>query len=201
MNDTSVVYLCCNREVIEKYADEGRKLVNGLLQALAESLSLDPNAFVKFFDPKTSEIKARTNYYPPCPNPNSTIGLTQHSDSSALTLLFQFFSPGGLQVLHTKDWVSVPWPVDGLLVVVGDLLEIMSNGRVKSPEHRVVTQADAERCSIALFYNPPSSMEIEPVKSDDWEDEYKKVIVGDYIQHYYKVHPRIKQAAIQFAML
>ncbi|KAJ8452880.1 hypothetical protein Cgig2_014643 [Carnegiea gigantea] len=153
---------------------------------------------------RTSEIKMRTNYYPPCPNPNSTIGLSPHSDSSALTLLFQFHSSGGLQVLHknNEDWVSVPWPVDGLLVVVGDLLEIMSNGRVKSPVHRAITQANAERCSIALFYNPPSSMEIEPVKSDDWEDAYKRVTVGDYIQHYYKVHPRTtKQAAIKFTML
>lgn len=192
------------RQVIEKYAEEGRKLVNGLFQALAESLSLDPNAFVKYFDPRTSEIKMRTNYYPPCAKPNSTIGLSPHSDSSALTLLLQFHSSGGLQVLHknNEDWISVPWPVDGLLVVVGDLLEIMSNGRVKSRVHRAITQANAERCSIALFYNPPSSMEIEPVKSDDWEDAYKRVTVGDYVQNQYKLHRRTaKEAAIKFAML
>lgn len=195
------------REVIETYAEEARKVADELLQAVAEALSLeDQNAFLKYFNPNTSEIKVRINYYPPCPTPNTTLGLNPHSDLSALTLLIQFDATGGLQVIHKdhpNNWLTVPWPVDALLVGVGDLLEIMSNGRVKSPWHRAVTQADVERCSLALFYNPDVCVEIEPVKKDDdgEEDEYKKVVVGEYVKHCYKVNPTPTKEAIKFAMV
>lgn len=46
---------------------------------------------------------------------------------------------------------------------VGDLLEIMSNGMFRSPWHRVVTQMDVERFSVALFYNPSPRTQIEPI--------------------------------------
>ncbi|XP_021717142.1 probable 2-oxoglutarate/Fe(II)-dependent dioxygenase [Chenopodium quinoa] len=192
------------REVIERYAEEARKLSDEILQALAEALSLEKIAFVKYLDPKTREINVRINYYPPCPKPNSTIGLSPHTDGSVLTLLMQFDTSGGLQVMHKdkKIWLSVPWPTDALLVNAGDFLEIMSNGKVQSSWHRAVTQADSERYSLALFCNPPLSKEIEPVKSDDSSDyEYKKVVVSDYLQHFYKVSPTLSKVAIQYAMV
>ncbi|XP_056699228.1 flavanone 3-dioxygenase 2 isoform X2 [Spinacia oleracea] len=192
------------REVIESYAEKATELVDDILEALAEALSLDEKAFVKYFDPKSREINARINYYPPCPKPKLTMGLSPHTDATILTLLMQFDISGGLQVMH-KDkniWFSVPWPNDALLVNVGDLLEIMSNGKVQSSWHRAVTQVDLERFSLALFFNPPLSMEIEPIKSDDSSDyEYKKVVVGDYLQHLYKVSPTLSKVAIKYAMV
>ncbi|KNA24684.1 hypothetical protein SOVF_012660, partial [Spinacia oleracea] len=191
-------------EVIESYAEKATELVDDILEALAEALSLDEKAFVKYFDPKSREINARINYYPPCPKPKLTMGLSPHTDATILTLLMQFDISGGLQVMH-KDkniWFSVPWPNDALLVNVGDLLEIMSNGKVQSSWHRAVTQVDLERFSLALFFNPPLSMEIEPIKSDDSSDyEYKKVVVGDYLQHLYKVSPTLSKVAIKYAMV
>lgn len=175
-----------------------------ILRALAEALSQEENAFVKYFDTKTREINVRINYYPPCPKPKSTMGLSPHSDGSTLTLLMQFDTSGSLQVMHKHKniWLSVPWPNDALLVNVGDLLEIMSNGKVQSSWHRAVTQVDLERFSLALFFNPPLSMEIEPIKSDDSSDyEYKKVVVGDYLQHLYKVSPTLSKVAIKYAMV
>lgn len=171
---------------MEKYVEEARKLGDHLLQAIAEALSLNPHAFIQSFDPRSSEINVRVNYYPPCPEPELALGITPHSDASALTLLIQFGCTGGLQVLKGQNWVTVPWPCNELLVVAGDLLEIMSDGRLKSPWHRVVALG-TERLSVALFYNPPCSTEIEPVAGGD--GSYRKVVVRDYLRHLYEISP------------
>ncbi|KAH9623656.1 hypothetical protein KSS87_014774, partial [Heliosperma pusillum] len=180
------------RDIMERYAEEARNVGDQILEALAEALSLEKDRFLRYFDRETSEIKVRINYYPPCPNPNSTLGLNPHSDPSAISVLIQMENSGGLQAMHRNQnvWQTVPWPTDAVLVTVGDLLEIMSNGRVTSGLHRAITQPDVERLSVALFYNPAPTTEIEPVKNDQTGDvEYKKVMVGDYINHYYKVSP------------
>ncbi|KAI8025771.1 Codeine O-demethylase [Camellia lanceoleosa] len=191
------------RQVMEKYVEEARKVCNDLLVALAEALSLENHAFLQNIDHKKSEINVRVNYYPPCPRPDLALGLTPHTDGSALTFLMQFGSTSGLQVLRDRKWVSVPWAADVLLVSVGDLLEIMSGGRLKSPWHRVVTQMDVERFSISLFYNPPAQAEIEPVVDGYGSSNkgYKKVVVGEYLKNYYKISPTIDKQAIKFAKI
>ncbi|KAI4975793.1 hypothetical protein ZWY2020_049400 [Hordeum vulgare] len=67
---------------------------------------------------------------------------------------------GGLQVKHTNEdgesyWVDAK-PVPGALVInVGDLLQIMSNDKYTSVDHRVVMNSREEaRVSIAVFFNP-----------------------------------------------
>lgn len=190
------------RQVMEKYVEEARKVCNHLLEALAESLSLEKHVFLQNFDSKKSEINVRVNYYPPCPRPDLSLGLTPHSDGSGLTFLTQFGATGGLQVLKDNKWVTVPWPENTLLVGVGDLLEIMSNGRLKSPWHRVLTLANIERISVTLFYNPPSQAEIEPMNDEGLGNKiYKKVIVGEYMRNYYKISPTIDKVAINFAKI
>lgn len=192
------------RQVMEIYVEEARKVCDELLQKLAEALSLDKNAFIQHFEPTKSEVKIRVNCYPPCPRPDLTLGLPPHTDASALTLLLQFGAVGGLQVLKGTEWMTVPWPVDALLVNVGDLLEIMSNGRLRSPWHQVVTHLESERFSMALFYNPPPTMEIHPIPDEKWnkeEEGYKKVVVEDYLQHFYKISPTTTKQAIMFAMV
>ncbi|KAJ0010700.1 hypothetical protein Pint_33662 [Pistacia integerrima] len=193
------------KAVIEKYVKQARNVMDELLEALAEAFSLERNAFLKYFNPENSEMNVRVNYYPPCPRPDLTLGLTPHTDGSVLTLLIQFEASGSLQILKDKQWLTLLWPSHTLLVNVGDLLEIMSNGRLKSPWHRVVTQMDVERFSVALFYNPPSRVEIEPEpkpnQDDDAmeEDGFEKVVVGDYLQHFYRVSPTDEKKAIIYA--
>ncbi|PIA65317.1 hypothetical protein AQUCO_00100646v1 [Aquilegia coerulea] len=103
------------------------------------------------------------NSYPPCPEPKRAMGLAAHTDSTLLTVLYQN-STSGLQVL--KDgvrWVSVP-PRSGTLVVnVGDLLHILSNGRFLSVLHRAVVHRTRHRLSLAYLYGPPSNIQIAPL--------------------------------------
>ncbi|PWA65959.1 Isopenicillin N synthase [Artemisia annua] len=186
---------------IEKYVEKSRKVLDVLLEDLAESLSLDKNAFLQYFEPQQSEIKVRVNYYPPCPRPDLAIGILPHSDPSGLTLLLEFGATGSLQVHKDTCWATLQWPNNNnLLVNIGDLLEIMSNGMLKSAWHRVRTQLNAERISLAYFYNPPPQCEIGPlVNSDSMEEIYKKVVVEDYVSHLYKISPTTSKEAIMYA--
>ncbi|KVI10847.1 protein SRG1-like [Cynara cardunculus var. scolymus] len=191
------------RQAIETYVEKSRKVLDGLLQDLAASLSLDENAFLQYFEPKQSEVKVRVNYYPPCPRPDLAIGIMPHSDASGLTLLLEFGATSGLQVLKDNLWTTLQWPEDNsLLVNIGDLVEIISNGVFKSPWHRVRTQLDVERFSLAYFYNPPAKSEIGPeVGGDSAEVTYKKVVVEDYVSNFYKISPRPSKEAMEYAKL
>lgn len=63
------------------------------------------------------------NCYPPCPQPDLTLGMPPHSDYGFLTLLLQD-EVEGLQILHEDRWLMVR-PIPGSFVVnVGDHLEV-----------------------------------------------------------------------------
>ncbi|KAM1318110.1 hypothetical protein PS2_003334 [Malus domestica] len=84
---------------------------------------------------------------------------------------------------------------------MGDLLEIMSNGKLKSPWHRVVTQMHVERFSVALFYSPSPRTLIDPIRDCNSlkYEGYEKVVVVDYLQHFYRVSPTAEKQAINFS--
>lgn len=87
---------------------------------LSEALGLKANHLEEM---KCGEgLAMLLHYYPVCPQPELTMGTTQHADSDFLTVLLND-QVDGLQVLHQNQWVNVP-PVPGSLVVnIGDLLQ------------------------------------------------------------------------------
>lgn len=102
------------------------------------------------------------NYYPTCPDPDRAMGLAAHTDSTLLTILHQN-DINGLQV-HKEGigWVTVP-PVPGTLIVnIGDLLHILSNGLYPSVLHRVLVNRTRQRFSVAYLYGPPGNVKISP---------------------------------------
>ncbi|KAF3948902.1 hypothetical protein CMV_025154 [Castanea mollissima] len=129
------------------------------------------------------------NYYPICPNPELTVGVGRHSDVSTLTILLQD-DIGGLYVRgNNGSWVHVP-PVSGSLVInVGDALQIMSNGRYKSIEHRVIASGSKNRISVPIFVNPRPCDMIGPfseVLAGGEKALYKQVLYSDYVKHFFR---------------
>lgn len=62
------------------------------------------------------------------------------------------------------SWVEVPVLAGGeLLVVVGDVMEIMSNAAFRAPKHRVVA-SERERMSLVIFYLPEEERDMEPAE-------------------------------------
>ncbi|KNA16231.1 hypothetical protein SOVF_090750 [Spinacia oleracea] len=82
------------------------------------------------------------------------VGIASHIDPGILTLLLQD-QVGVLQVKHEGKWVNVK-PIQGALVInVGDLLQLLSNDKYTSVEHRAYANPWHEpRVSVVVFFNP-----------------------------------------------
>ncbi|KZV41146.1 feruloyl CoA ortho-hydroxylase 2 [Dorcoceras hygrometricum] len=151
------------REVCEEYAAEMEKLADKLLGLIALSLGLERTRFSSFFDEHTSFIQL--NHYPPCPAPDLALGVGRHKDGGALTILAQD-DVGGLQVKRKTDgeWVLVKPTPDSYIINVGDVIQVWSNDKYESVEHRVKVNSDKERFSIPFFHNPAHRVWVEPLE-------------------------------------
>ncbi|CAL4900125.1 unnamed protein product [Urochloa decumbens] len=126
------------------------------------------------------------HYYPPCPEPEHAIGMVRHSDWGFLTVLLQD-QIGGLQVLHNDTWVDVV-PIPGAFVVIlGDMLQMVSNDNFTSCEHRVVAKRTGPRVSIASIPTQAgSTRNYGPVKellSHTRPPLYKETLASVYRKH------------------
>ncbi|XP_034604585.1 1-aminocyclopropane-1-carboxylate oxidase homolog 1-like [Setaria viridis] len=130
------------------YARHTKRLLGTLYKLLPEALGLGPTYRTDIDCNKGHMILF--HYYPPCPEPELAIGTTRHSDTGFLTVLLQDDN-GGLQVLHGDQWIDVPPTPGAFIVNVGDLMQMMSNDKFKSAEHRVVAKKAGPRVSMACF--------------------------------------------------
>ncbi|TQD95812.1 hypothetical protein C1H46_018554 [Malus baccata] len=126
----------------------------------------NPNdfGFAKQLFGDQSLMQARFNFYPPCSRSDLVLGVKPHTDRSGVTCLLQDKDVEGLQVLIDGKWVRVPIVPHAIVLNLGDQMQIMSNGIYKSPMHRVVTNGEIMRLSVALFNEPDPETQIGPVE-------------------------------------
>ncbi|KAJ9548830.1 hypothetical protein OSB04_021374 [Centaurea solstitialis] len=152
------------RDIQIEYSKEVMKLGRVLFQLISEALKLNPNYLGDLDCDKALAFAGHC--YPACPQPDLTMGATKHTDDGFITVLLQD-EIGGLQILHDQQWVDVP-PTPGALVVnIGDLLQMISNDKLKSVEHRVVANEKGPRVSVACFFSTslaPSTKVYGPIK-------------------------------------
>ncbi|XP_051128620.1 codeine O-demethylase-like isoform X2 [Andrographis paniculata] len=151
------------REALEAYMAEQQKLTAAILGLIAEALEMEAAEMADMFDDGMQSM--RMTYYPPCPEPEKVIGLTPHSDACAITILLQVNGVEGLQVKKDGVWMPVGILPDAIVVNLGDITEILSNGLYKSIEHRATVNSEKERISIAMFFSPKLEAEVGPAPS------------------------------------
>jgi isopenicillin N synthase-like dioxygenase len=150
------------REVCENWSKAVEGIAFELLGLISQSLGLPATYFHKFWEPDDSNF-IRMNYYPKCPMPNLTLGVTRHKDAGCLTVLVQD-EVGGLQVrCKNGEWIGIKPQRDAFVVNVGDLFQVWSNDRYKSVEHRVVVNDNKPRFSFPLFFNPSPLTNVAPL--------------------------------------
>ncbi|KAL2477217.1 2-oxoglutarate (2OG) and Fe(II)-dependent oxygenase superfamily protein [Forsythia ovata] len=151
------------REACEEYAAEMEKLAYKLLELIALSLGLPRTRLNGFFEEHTSFM--RFNHYPPCPVPHLVLGVGRHKDGGALTILAQD-DVGGLEVKRKTDgeWIFVKPTPNAYIINVGDIIQVWSNDKYESVEHRVMVNPDKERFSIPFFLNPSHFTWVEPLE-------------------------------------
>lgn len=137
-----------------------------VLRALALYLGLDEG----YFEPRVrggNSILRPIHYFPiedPDSVPPDAVRAAEHEDINLITLLMGA-SADGLQVLRRDgQWIPITALPDCIVVNVGDMLQRLTNNRLKSTTHRVVNppreRMGTSRYSIPFFLHPVADMDL-----------------------------------------
>ncbi|CAI9758923.1 unnamed protein product [Fraxinus pennsylvanica] len=144
------------RQVLVDLTDKLEKVNEILTKAMAKSLGLEEDSFLKQYGENKVSL-TRFNLYPPCPTPELVLSAKAHGDPSGMTYLIPDKEVEGLQVLKDDQWYKVPIVQNAINVNVGDQLEIMTNGIFKSPIHRGRGSLMLSKYDVCLFLSTPKS--------------------------------------------
>jgi isopenicillin N synthase-like dioxygenase len=158
-----------------------------VLRALALYIGLDEMYFDKYVINGNSIL--RPIYYPPIiGEPKGAVRAAAHGDINLITLLMGA-SSAGLEVQNKKgDWIPVTSLPEQLVVNVGDMLERLTNNKLRSTIHRVVNPPredwEKPRYSIPFFTHPISEMKLNclPECIDELRPKvYDDITAGEFL--------------------
>lgn len=162
-----------------------------MLRAIALNLGLNED----YFEEKViygNSILRQIHYFP-IENPNEVpadaVRAAEHGDINLITLLMGA-SADGLQVLRRDGkWIPITALPDQLVVNVGDMLERLTNKKLKSTIHRVVNppreMMHTSRYSIPFFMHPRSEMDLSCLPScisDTQPKQFPDITAGEFLE-------------------
>lgn len=162
-----------------------------LLRAIALYLGLEEDYFETKVHNGNSILRA-IHYYP-IENPEAlsegAVRAAAHGDINLITLLMGA-SAEGLEVQRRDGaWIPITALPDQIIVNVGDMLDRLTNHKLKSTIHRVVNppkeKMKTSRYSIPFFMHPRSEMDLTSLPScvdADNPKQYADMTAGEFLQ-------------------
>jgi isopenicillin N synthase-like dioxygenase len=159
-----------------------------ILKAIARFLKIDEDYFIDTVRDGNSVM--RLLHYPPIVGePGSNVRAGAHEDINTITLLLGA-EEAGLELL-TRDgrWLPIAPPPGALVVNIGDMLQRLTNGLLRSTTHRVVNpppeRRGRSRYSMPYFLHFRSDFLIEALPGTVPPGEQPKwppITADDYLQ-------------------
>jgi isopenicillin N synthase-like dioxygenase len=178
-NDTTL-------EIYKKLEKAGSEV----LKAISVYLNLPEDYFADKIHNGNSILRC-LHYFPildPDALPPDAVRAGAHEDINLITLLIGA-SADGLEVLtRDGDWFAIKAEGEDVVVNVGDMLQRLTNGKLKSTTHRVVNppreKMGFSRYSVPFFLHPRSEMDLTSLDSTiDAEHPklYSDITAGEYL--------------------
>ena len=172
------------RNVAESYYLAARELGEVLFGALAEAMGL-PGEF--FHDKATAKAPSTLRFlnYPGSvvKADNSNVGIAAHTDFECFTLMYQ--TAPGLELTDINgQWCEAPANVGQFTVILGDMIERLTNGQFPATGHRVGI-TPWQRYSIILFNALDGDCDVFPLPEFTGKDRpprYAATTQGRHIE-------------------
>ncbi len=174
------------KEIYKKLEQAGKQILN----AIAVYLNLPDSYFEEKVFNGNSILRAI--HYFPIENPDSlppdAVRAGAHEDINLITLLIGA-SADGLEVL-TRDgkWFPIKAHGEDIVVNVGDMLQRLTNNKLKSTTHRVVNPPrelmKTSRFSVPFFLHPKANMDLTCLPScvnAENPKAYAAITAGEYL--------------------
>ena len=148
-----------------------------LLSCIALSINLEEHYFKSWVNKGNSLL--RMIHYPPSNNSN-IYRAREHADINLLTLLIGA-NQKGLEVKNKyNSWIKIQAEDEDIICNIGDMLQLVTNGLLKSTPHRVIKYEDQEsssRYSIPFFLHPAPSIILKSI----FDDDDKGILADDFL--------------------
>ncbi len=137
-----------------------------LLRAIARFLRVDEVPFAEMIEGGNTVLRM-IRYPAPAhgATPDDGVWAAAHEDINLITLLVEATEPG-LQILTREgEWLDIV-PIPGQLIMdSGDMLQVLTNGRIPATTHRVLSPPNATgpRLSMPFFIHPHPDFVLEPI--------------------------------------
>jgi isopenicillin N synthase-like dioxygenase len=157
--------------------DLSRTLFKGFALALGEA----EDCFTRHLTQPPSQLRL-IHYFDNPKASDDDSGIGAHTDYEFFTILLP--TAPGLQVLNgANQWIDVPLLDNCFVINIGDMMELVSNGRYVATSHRV-RKVREERYAFPFFSSLDYATQVAPISAladNDSASHYSPLICGDHL--------------------
>lgn len=161
---------------VSQYYQHLKAIGHQLFRSFALALDQKEDFFDVHIQHAPSQL--RLIHYPFNPQATDAEGIGAHTDYECFTLLLP--TAPGLQVLTKQgEWIDIPLLENTLVMNIGDMMEILSNGKYLATKHRV-KKVQQERYSFPLFFSCDYDYVIQPINTNE-PAKYATLAGGEHL--------------------